>query len=82
MADRGFTIQNELAHLNVKLNILSFPGSLAQLTEAEVKETQTIASVRIHVESAVTRIKIFRALNHIPLALHGSVNQIWTVSCI
>ena len=82
MADRGFTIQNELAPLSVELNIPSFLGGRAQLTEAEVKETQTIASVRIHVERAITRIKKFKVLNDIPLTLHGSVNHIWTVSCI
>ena len=80
MADRGFTIQNELAPLNVKLNIPSFQGGRAQLTEAEVKESQKIASVRISVERAITRINRFKALNHILLTLLGSVNQIWTVS--
>ena len=83
MADRGFTIQNELAPLNVGLNIPSFLGGRAQLTEAEVKESQTIASVRIHDVKTITRIKKFKeALNQIPFILHGSVNQIWTVSCI
>ena len=82
MADRGFTIQNELAPLNFKLNIPLFLGGRAQLTEAEVKESQTIASVRIHVERTITRIKQFKALNHILLTYHGSINQIWTVSCI
>ena len=82
MAYRGFTIQNELAPLNVKLNIRSFLGGRAQLTEAKVKESQIIASVRIHVERAITRIKKFKALNHIPLTLHGSFNQIWTVSSL
>ena len=82
MADGGFTMQNELAPLHVELNIPSFLGGRAQLAEAEVKESKKIASVRIHVERAITRIKKFKALNHIPLTLHGSVNQIWTVSCI
>ena len=82
MADKGFIIQNELAPLNVELNIHSFLGGRAQLPEAKVKESQAIASVRIHVERTITRIKKFKALNHIPLTLHGSVNQIWTVSCI
>ena len=50
MADRSFTIQNEQAPLNVELNNPSFVGGRAQLTEAEVNKSQTIASVRIHVE--------------------------------
>ena len=80
MDDKSFAIQNELALLNVKLNIPSFLGGRAQLNESEVKENQTIVSVLIHVERAITRIKKFKALNHIPLTLHGSVNQIWVVS--
>ena len=40
MAARGFTIQNELAPLNVELNIPSFLGGRAQLTKADFKESQ------------------------------------------
>ena len=82
MADRGFTIQNELAPLNIELNIPSLLGNRVQLTEPNVKESETIASVRVTVEKVITRIKTFKALNHIPFSLHGSVNQIWIVSCI
>ena len=82
MADKAFAIQNEIASLDVKLNIPSFLGGRVKLTKAEVKENQTIVSVLIHVERAITRITKFKALNHIRLTLHGSVNQIWTVSCI
>ena len=81
MADGGFPIQNELAPLNVELNIHLFLGGRGQLPE-EVKESQTAASVRIQVEIAITRIKQFKAMNHIPLTLHGSVKDIWIVSCI
>lgn len=82
MADRGFMIEKELEALNVKLNIPAFLAGRNQMNENEVKESQTIASVRIHVERAITRIKKFKVLNHVPLTLHGSVNQIWTVSCL
>ena len=80
MADRGFTIEEDLKPLNVALNIPSFLRGRSQLNIAEVKESQTIASVRIHVERAIQRVKKFKILrNEIPLTLHGSVNQIWTV---
>ena len=49
MTDRGFTIEEELKPLNVKLNIPSFLDGRDQLTQPEVKESQSIASVRIHV---------------------------------
>ena len=83
MADRGFTIRDDLKPLQVHLNIPAFWSGRDQLTEDEVKESQGIASVRIHVERAIQRIKKFRQIrNEIPLVLHGSINQIWTVTCL
>lgn len=83
MADRGFIIEDELKALNVQLNIPAFLDGREQLTKGEVKESQSIASVRIHVERAIQRVKKFRQLrNEIPLVLHGSINQIWTVACL
>ena len=53
------------------------------LTNEEVTESQTIVSVRIHVERGIQRIKKFRQIrNEIPLVLYGSINQIWAVSCL
>ena len=60
----------------VGLNFSSFLGDRAHLTKEEVKESQTIASVRKQVERTITRIKKLKPLNHITLALHGSVNHI------
>jgi hypothetical protein len=83
MADRGFTIEEELSEINVKLNIPAFLEGREQLTKAEVKESQSIASVRIHVERAIQRVRKFKQIrNEIPLVLHGSINQIWTVACL
>ena len=68
MADRGFTIDEELKQLKVNLNIATFLGGRSQLTKVEVKESQTIASVRIHVGQAISRIKKFRIIrNKTPL---------------
>ena len=83
MADRGFKIEEDLKPLGVNLNIPSFLEGRDQLSEREVIESQAIASVRIHVERAIERVKRFRQIrNEIPLTLHGSVNQIWTVACL
>lgn len=83
MADRGFTISEQLKPLSVNLNIPSFLAGKDQLSESEVLESQKIASVRIHVERAIQRIKLFKQLrNEIPATLHGSINQIWTVACL
>ena len=80
MADRGFTIHNELARVGASLKIPAFLGARDYLTKAEVKASPTIASVRVHVERAIQRIKTYSIIrNKIPRILHGSINQIWTV---
>ena len=62
MQDCGFRTDEELRQIKVNLNTPAFLGSRSQLTKAEVKVSQTIASVRIHVEQAVSRIKKFRII--------------------
>ena len=69
VADRGFVIYHELKELGVVLNIPCFLAGRDQLTAVEVKESQSIASVRIHVERAIQRVKKFRVLRneiHVP----------------
>ena len=79
-ADRGFTVHNDLARVGVALNIPAFLGGWDYLTKAEVKASQTIASVCIHVERAIQRIKTYSVIrNKIPLTLRRSIKQIWTV---
>ena len=58
MADKGFTIQ-DLLPLGVSLNIPPFLGSSAQMPANVVVRTQEIASIRIHDERAVNKIKNF-----------------------
>ena len=64
VADRGFTIAEELRNIGVSLNIPSLLSGRNQLTEEEVTESQTIAAVRIHVERAIQRIKKFRQIRN------------------
>lgn len=83
MADRGFTIQDVLTPLGVRLNIPPFLGKREQLAASEVVDTQQIASLRIHVERAIRRVKEYNILaNVMPASLAGSANQIWTVCCL
>lgn len=79
MADKGFQIQDILP-LGVDLNIPPFLGSDAQMSAEDVVRTQQIASLRIHVERAINKIKNFRIWNGvIPLSLFSVFNQMWTV---
>ena len=57
MADRGFNIQDDLTPLEVKVNIPPFLKRKNQLEPEELVETRHIASLRIHVEQAMERIK-------------------------
>lgn len=63
MADRGFTIAEDLCARRVKLNIPSFLEGRKQLSEEETIESRRIASVRIHVERTINRMKSYRILS-------------------
>ena len=80
MADKGFNIKDLLEPIGVTLNIPPFLSDKAQFNEEKVENTQSIASVRIHVERATSRIKMYKIItNVVPLSLAGVLNQIWTV---
>ena len=79
MADKGFTIQ-DLLPVGLSLNIPPFLGSSSQMPAEDGVKTQNIASLRIHVERAITEIKNFHIWDGVlPLSLFGIVNQMWTV---
>ena len=79
MADKGFTIQ-DLLPLGTSLNIPPFLGQFEQMSPENVIRTQQIASVRIHVERAINRIKNYRIWSGlIPLSLFGLVNQMRSI---
>ena len=59
MADRGFTIKDQLAKIGVDLNIPPFMDGREQLPAEEVSQGRSIASLRIHVERAIGRMKTF-----------------------
>ncbi|CAN7993905.1 unnamed protein product [Ixodes pacificus] len=60
MADRGFTLDAHLELQGVKLNMPAFTKGKSQLSELDVTRTRRIASLRIHVERAINRIKTYR----------------------
>ena len=78
MADKGFTISGILP-LGVSLNIPPFLGTSTQMPAEDVVRTQEIARLRIHVERAINKIKIFLIWDSlIPLNLFGIANQMWS----
>ena len=82
MADCSFDIADILPP-GVTLNIPPFKGTRSQLSSQESEETACIASVRIHVERAIGRVKNYHILDGVlPLSLYPVADQIFTVCCL
>lgn len=83
MADKGFDIEDLLKDKGVELNIPPFLESQNQFSARDVQKTKTIASLRIHVERAIRRIKEFHFFDcDVPLSTIGTANQLYTVACL
>ena len=83
MADRGFDVQDDLTPLGVQLNIPPFLRGKSQLDAEELRETRRIASLRIHVERAMERIKNYHILDRtIPVSLTNVAEQIFTICAL
>ena len=81
MADRGFEIDDYLPQ-GVTLNIPPFLEGAPQLTLEKELETRRIASVRVHVERAINRIKNYRILQTVfQLSMAADFNKIWVICC-
>ena len=83
MADRGFNISGLLDDKGVKLNIPpTLSDSSGQLSESDRVTTHRIASLRVHVERAIGRVKNYRILESVPNSMHNIANQIFlSVQC-
>lgn len=81
MADKGFPlITTELLHRDCVLVMPPFANN-PQFTREEVLERYSIASVRIHVERAIQRIKVFKILQYITHDLLDDIDEILHVAC-
>ena len=79
MVDRGFDISNVVPD-GVTVNMPPFLAGREQMTAAETEETMSIASVRIHVERAIGRIKTYHILDGtLPNTLSPYATQIAVV---
>ena len=81
MADRGFAIEESLPS-GVTLNIPPFLRDNPQLSTEDEAKTRKIASVRVHVERAIRRVKTYQILqNTLPLSMAADFNKIWVICC-
>ena len=78
MADRGFTIKDMLSDIGVELNIPPFLEGHHHLPHDDIRKARHIASLRIHVERAIGRIKKFAIIlqGNFPLSMSRLANQI------
>ena len=80
MADRDFDILGDFAPIGVKLNIPPFLRGKCQLDSSELVETRKIASLRIHVERCMERIKNYHIFYGVmPLLMMDVSDQIFFV---
>lgn len=83
MADCGFDIEEDLISLGVRLNIPPFLRGKTQLNEKKVTETHCIASVHVHVERAMERIKNYHIFDkHMSSSLTDLADQILYICAI
>ena len=57
MADKGFLIQDDLAHVGATLLMPNFLKGKNQFNEEESKHNKKIASLRIHFKRCMERLK-------------------------
>ena len=75
-----FTIYDQLKVINVDLNIPPFMEGRGKLPAAEVLEGQKIASLHVHIERVIGRIKNYTILKGtLPITLSRISNQIVSV---
>ena len=70
MADKGFDIQDDFAAKGVTVNIPSFLKGKTQFSKEEMAHNKKIASLRIHVERCIERMKNWHIFDsRIPITL-------------
>ena len=77
MADRGFTIAEELAVRGAFLTIPEFSKAKKQFTMQDVERSRKIARVRIHVERCMERLKNYQILSSVlPISMLPHIDNI------
>lgn len=80
MADKGFLIQDQLAGVGARLVTPNFLSDKGQFTWKETEHNKKIASLRIHVERYMERLKNWHLFDRtVPISTSGIASDAWTV---
>ncbi|XP_074546804.1 uncharacterized protein LOC141805586 [Halichoeres trimaculatus] len=80
MVDKSFSVEDCVPCKVYKPTCLR---QKAQLSEPEVRKTQSIAKLRVHVEGLIRRVKERKLFSTVvPVSLTGSINQLYAVACL
>ena len=80
LADRGFTIAEELASCGATLKIPHLAKEKIQMSGKEVDASRKISNVRIHVERVIGRLRKFRILqSNVPMIQFKLFNDVMII---
>ena len=80
LADRGFTIGEELASCGATLKIPHLAKEKIQMSGKEVDASRKISNVRIHVERVIGRLRKFRILqSNVPMTQFKLLNDVMII---
>ena len=83
MADKGFTIQDLVVPLGVRLNVPQFLKSNNHMPASDVFTTKKIARLRVHVERAIGHVKDYGILQgSLPASMWDSYSHMIYVCCM
>lgn len=79
MVDRGFEVAKDLEQMGIKVLIPDFLEKKGQFPSEELRRSEKIAEVRVHVERAIRKIKEFKILSRglFPLTMAPMMDNIW-----
>jgi hypothetical protein len=83
MADKGFVLNKLLEGTGITMATPHFLCADGQFSSSQGEDNQKIASLMIHVERHIKRVKEYKLFQStVPLTIVGSVDQLWTIANI
>lgn len=79
MVDKGFLVDNLV---ECKVYQLACPSINTHMSREDVRQTQSIARLRVHLVRGIRRVKENKLFDkHIPLSVCGSIEELFNVAC-